>query len=956
MKFTFLFFLLFIKFSLPAQIITTVAGTGTFGYSGDGGLATDAKLGDMYYCYPAFDKAGNMYIAQNFANTIRKVDKTGKITTIAGTYNVIGYTGDGGSAVNALLYHPTALAVDKDDNIIISDRNGDVLRKIDPSGIITTISGQFTINCGVGDGGPLAQAQFQAISAITADRLGNLYISDFGCNTVRKVNSSGIITTIAGGGGYGFAGDGGPATSAKLAYPEKVAVDNAGNVYIPDGQNHRIRKVNTSGIITTIAGNGTNGYSGDGGPATLASFSFPGAVVIDTDGNLYIGDYNNVIRKIDPSGTITAYAGTGNFGYTGDGGPALLADLAFTEGRISIDDNNNIYFDDENHAVVRKISNCLTASITAQSVHSILCNTGNTVFTIKATNTNGYKWQLNSGSGWNDISDNGLYNGTATNTLSITGADVTMDGNLYRCMATNSCGNVFSPFDTLTVTAPFAPALSISANSDTSCKGFAVIYTATAVNGGSSPTYQWKKNGLDVGNNAAVYTDNTLSNGDIISCLLTSNRNCVTKSTAVSNNITAVINPVLTPSITITPSTNNVCYGVAVSFSSVVTNAGDSPKYQWKKNRLNVGTNAAAYSDNALNSEDMITCLLTTSYSCAANPTALSNSISMSITPLSTPSVVINSSATSVCPGTSVTYSTVVSPATATISYQWQKNRLPVGTDTTAYIDNHIIQGGIINCKIIVSGSCLTSTNAVSNSILANVFPSPVVALDHSSSLCSGSSRILDAGNFSSYQWTNGSTSRSIHISDTGTYLVTVKDNNGCIVSDSVSITTMLPKPTNFLPTDTSICTYGSLDLIAKTGYRNYLWNNNASANPINITKPGLYWLEVTDNNNCRGRDTINVVSKQCLTGFYISTAFTPNQDKVNDLFKPLLYGNIIKYSFNIYNRWGQPVFQTTDPTKGWDGNLQGEKQDMQVFAWICLYQLEGEKQEQRKGTVILIR
>lgn len=117
-----------------------------------------------------------------------------------------------------------------------------------------------------------------------------------------------------------------------------------------------------------------------------------------------------------------------------------------------------------------------------------------------------------------------------------------------------------------------------------------------------------------------------------------------------------------------------------------------------------------------------------------------------------------------------------------------------------------------------------------------------------------------------------------------------------------------------------------------------------------------MYLLEVTDNNNCKGRDTINVILKECLSGFYIPTAFSPNQDRHNDLFKPLLFGNIVKYHLYIYNRWGHAVFQTSDPTQGWDGNLQGEKQDMQTFVWFCIYQLEGEKEQQRKGTVILVR
>lgn len=193
--FAFAFLLLALLFSLPstAQIITTVVGNGTYGYSGDGGPALNAQLSDVYYTYPAFDHLGNMYIAINGDNTIRKIDSTGIITTIAGKKGVIGYSGDGGPAAGALLYHPTGIAIDGANNIFFADRNGAIIRKIDASGIITTASGQWINGCGVGDGGPLAQARFSSIAAIAFDNADNLYISDYGCNTVRKVNRAGII-------------------------------------------------------------------------------------------------------------------------------------------------------------------------------------------------------------------------------------------------------------------------------------------------------------------------------------------------------------------------------------------------------------------------------------------------------------------------------------------------------------------------------------------------------------------------------------------------------------------------------------------------------------------------------------------------------------------------------------------------------------------------------------------
>lgn len=954
--FSFLLLIFIIDTIAGGQIINTIAGTGTGGYSGDGGQATNAQLGGMYYCYPAFDNAGNTYIAQNLSNTIRKIDKAGVITTIAGTNGVYGYTGDGGPAVNALLYHPTAIAIDNANNIFVSDRNGTVIRKISPSGIITTVSGQYTTSCGVGDGGLLVQAQFSAISALTIDHAGNLYISDYGCNTVRKVNSSGIITTIAGNGTWGYSGDGGPATAAQLAYPCSVAIDNAGNIYIADAENQRVRKLSTTGIITTIAGNGNLGYSGDGGPAIQASLSFPGSVVIDNSGNLYTGDYNNVVRKIDPSGIITTYAGTGISGYSGDGGTALLAQLNMTQGRISIDNNSNIYFADDYHFVVRKISSCLTATINQSPSDASLCGSGDTSFTISASNASGFQWQVNQGSGWSDLAGNGIYSGVATNSLQIRSANTTMNNYQYRCEVTNTCGSIFSLPATLTVTTPSAPSLTIATTTNSVCAGTSITFVATPQNAGTSPSYQWKKNGTSTGTNNAVYTNSNFSNGDIVTCVLTSSNKCITTNTAQGNAITITVNPVLTPSVSITPSANNICFGTPVSFTSAITNGGISPSIQWSKNRVSVGTNSPVYNDNSLNNGDVISNVLTSSNGCVTSLSVVSNQVMMSVTSLITPEITINASKTSICQNTTVTFTASINNGGSAPVYQWKKNGTNVGLNSSIYKDNNVLNADVISCLLTSNSNCLAVPSITSNSIIITVNANPVISLDHTTTLCSGSGRQLDAGNFSSYLWNDGSTGRSIIVNKSGTYYVTVTDNNGCVGSDTAQITALLPPPDSFLPPDTSICSYGSLDLKTSAPYKNYLWNTNATTSFITINQPATYWLEVTDNNDCKGRDSIIVSPKDCLKGFYLPTAFTPNGDSKNDLLKPLIFGNVKKYNFSVFNRSGQEVFHTTDINKGWDGTLSGIKQDTNVFVWYCSYQFQGEATETKKGTVILIR
>jgi trimeric autotransporter adhesin len=278
-------------------IITTVAGDGTSEYSGDGGPATSAGL--KYPRGIALDASGNIYIADAGADRIRMVTKsTGIITTVVGN-GIRGYSGDGGPATSASLVYPSSVAFDASENmyILVSD----CVRMVTKStGIITTVAGDGTYGY-KGDGGLATSAGLTGPYGITVDAPGNIYIADALSDCIRMVTkSTGIITTVAGNGIQGYAGDGGPATSAGLYYPNCVAVDASGNIFFSDGSNGRLRKVTkSSGIITTVAGNGTKGYSGDGGPATSASFNSPYGIAVDASGTIYIPDiYNNRVRIV----------------------------------------------------------------------------------------------------------------------------------------------------------------------------------------------------------------------------------------------------------------------------------------------------------------------------------------------------------------------------------------------------------------------------------------------------------------------------------------------------------------------------------------------------------------------------------------------------------------------------------------------------------------------------------
>ena len=343
------------------EVDTAVAGTGTRGFSGDGGPATDAQLNGPFGV--ALDNEGNLYIVDKDGQRIRKVDSSGIITTVAGT-GTAGFSGDGGPATSAQLSGPRAVALDGAGNLYIADTENHRIRKVDTAGTITTVAGTGTRGFS-GDGGSATSAGLNRPSGVAVDGAGNLYLADKNNHRIRKVDASGTITTVAGTGDEGFSGDGGPATSALLNRPWAIALDRAGNLYITDIRNIRIRKVDTSGTITTVAGTGTAGFSGDGGPATNAQLSSPMGVALDGAGNLYIVDNRNIrIRKVDTGGTITTVAGTGAFGFSGDGGPATSAQLSGPRA-VALDGAGNLYIAEFGNRRIRKVDTSGTITTVA---------------------------------------------------------------------------------------------------------------------------------------------------------------------------------------------------------------------------------------------------------------------------------------------------------------------------------------------------------------------------------------------------------------------------------------------------------------------------------------------------------------------------------------------------------------------------------------------------------------
>lgn len=383
-------------------IISTYAGTGIAGYSGDGGPASSARMN-----YPVgitMDAAGNLIFADSANNRVRKIDVFGKISTIAGN-GTAGYSGDRGPATLASLNTPWGVTYDSAGNLYISDSFNNVVRKVDTTGTITTYAGNHGTQGYCGDGGPATQACLNGPRGLVTDTHSNFYVADALNYRIRQVNSAGTISTVAGNGQNGFAGDGGPATHARIGRPKGLAL-TGGILYIANGGNARVRSVTLStGIISTFVGStpgydGENhvpsatrfftpggvvslsssamlvtdqlnarlrqlsggvvktiagGFIGDGSPATSAALVSPQGIAFDNAGNLFVAEFaGNRIRKVETTGTISTVAGTGVSGYTGDGGLATSAQLHAPQAVI-IDGGNNIFISDQTNNVIRKV-------------------------------------------------------------------------------------------------------------------------------------------------------------------------------------------------------------------------------------------------------------------------------------------------------------------------------------------------------------------------------------------------------------------------------------------------------------------------------------------------------------------------------------------------------------------------------------------------------------------------
>ena len=446
-------------------------------------------------------------------------------------------------------------------------------------------------------------------------------------------------------------------------------------------------------------------------------------------------------------------------------------------------------------AVGANITMSVTPTVTPSNSISVspndtICDGDNVTFT--ATPTNGgtspsYQWRVNNGPV-----------GTNSSTYSTSSLS---DGDFVTCELTSNAtcaspANAMSNTINMTVNPNLTPSVVITASDTVICDSASVTFTAVATNGGPGPSYQWKLNGSNVGTNSTGYVNNTLSNGDVVTCVVTSSAPCLATPTGTSNSITMTVNPNLVPSVSIVTSADTICAGGSVTFTATPTNGGTTPSYQWKVNGSNAGTNSNMFTTTTLSNGDVVSCEMTSNATCLATPTGVSNNITMVVNPLLTPSVSIASNKPdTICATDTVTYTATPTNGGATPSYQWKLNGGNVGTNSATYTQTSFSNGDVISCELTSSETCASPTTGTSNSITMTVQgTTPGVSISSSlgSTICAGASVTFtatpsNAGASPSYQWEVNGNAVGINSPTYVTAALNDGDTVNCIVTSSLS-------------------------------------------------------------------------------------------------------------------------------------------------------------------------
>ncbi len=582
-----------------------------------------------------------------------------------------------------------------------------------------------------------------------------------------------------------------------------------------------------------------------------------------------------------------------------------------------------------------------------------ICSGDQVDFTATAINggaTPTYQWQVN---GANAGANSTTFSSTTFN-----------NGDVITCIMTSSnlcsTGNPATSNSIPIIVTPSVVAsdtITSVPNPVVICSGDPVIFTSVATNGGSSPTYQWQVNGSNVGSNSTIFASSTLNNGDVVTCILTSNANCVTNSPDVSNSISVTVTTGLVASVTITADSTTICFGDLVNFIATAVNGGGASSFQWQVNGINAGTNSSAFSSTTLNNGDVVTCIMTSSLSCVSGSPATSNAIAMTVTNGAPASVLISATSTSICSGDIVVFTATPTNGGAAPTYQWQVNGVNIGTNSATFSSTTLADNDIVTCIMTSNANCVSNNPATSNTITISVTPQTDASITLSAdntTICEGMTATITAtglngGTAPVYTWlVNGTI-----ISNTGSSYTSVfndGDNITCVLLSNANCINNNPATSNTIfitvnptlvvtvdPDTLTTCWTTPVSLNA-SGADTYSWSPDLHlscldcANPLADPSDTTVYTVTGTSGSCSGTATV-LVNIKC-PDVFVPSAFTPNGDIFNPVFK--VYSlPMTDFTLMVFDRWGQMVFQSHDQNVGWDGTFNGKPFSTGVFVWM---------------------